>query len=307
MADNTTLNTMTGGDVIASDEIGGTYKVQRIKVGFGADGSYADVESTATNPLPVVTAEPTPGNTALTKAENAASAGGDVGIAAMVVRDDALTTLTPVDGDYTNLRVTSTGALWTQVTGTVTVDGSGVTQPISAASLPLPTGASTSALQTTGNTSLSTIAGAVTGTEMQVDVVASLPSGANTIGDVGLITRTSGGPTIFRSIDLDETEEQIKATAGQIYWIHAMNLSTGIRYLKVYNATAATVVVGTTTPVLTFPIPSTSGPSGAGFVFNIPQGIPFGTAITVAATTGVADADTGAPGANEVIVNIGYA
>lgn len=41
--------------------------------------------------------------------------------------------------------------------GVVSVDGSAVTQPVSAASLPLPTGASTSALQTTGNTSLSSI------------------------------------------------------------------------------------------------------------------------------------------------------
>lgn len=41
--------------------------------------------------------------------------------------------------------------------GALVVDGSGVTQPVSAASLPLPTGASTSALQTTGNTSLSNI------------------------------------------------------------------------------------------------------------------------------------------------------
>ena len=37
------------------------------------------------------------------------------------------------------------------------VDGSAVTQPISAVSLPLPTGASTSANQTTANTSLSSI------------------------------------------------------------------------------------------------------------------------------------------------------
>lgn len=43
------------------------------------------------------------------------------------------------------------------VSGRQPVDGSGVTQPISAASLPLPTGAATSALQTTGNTSLSSI------------------------------------------------------------------------------------------------------------------------------------------------------
>jgi len=43
--------------------------------------------------------------------------------------------------------------------GAAKVDGSGVTQPVSAASLPLPTGASTSALQTTGNSSLSSIDG----------------------------------------------------------------------------------------------------------------------------------------------------
>lgn len=45
------------------------------------------------------------------------------------------------------------------------------TQPVSLASVPLPTGAATSALQGTGNTSLATIAGAVAGTEIQVDVL----------------------------------------------------------------------------------------------------------------------------------------
>lgn len=122
---------------------------------------------------------------------------------------------------------------------------------------------------------------------------------------VTLAPHTAGGPTIFRSLDIDESEEEIKASAGQIYWIHAMNMVATARYLKFYNATAASVTVGTTTPVLTFPIPANST-TGAGFVFNIPQGIPFGTAISVACTTGVADNDTGAPGANDVIINIGY-
>jgi hypothetical protein len=138
--------------------------------------------------------------------------------------------------------------------------------------------------------------------------VTSIAAGSNLIGDVGISgARTSGGTTIFRSIDLDETEEQVKATAGQLYWIHATNQATAARYLKVYNATAANVTVGTTTPVLTFAIPTQGDSKGAGFVLGIPNGIAFGTAITVAATTGVADNDTGAPGANEVIVNLGYA
>lgn len=112
---------------------------------------------------------------------------------------------------------------------------------------------------------------------------------------------TTGGLTIFRSIDLDETEEEIKATAGQVYSIAAFNTNASARYLKFYNATAANVTVGTTTPVLTYYLPATGG-----FTIDIPCGYAFSTAITAAATTGVADNDTGAPGANEVIVNIGY-
>lgn len=63
----------------------------------------------------------------------------------------------------------------TQSTSPWIVDGSAVTQPVSAASLPLPTGASTSALQTTGNSSLSSIDGkvpanlTVTATRLLVD------------------------------------------------------------------------------------------------------------------------------------------
>ncbi len=50
MVDNTTLNTGTGGDVIASDDIGGV-KYPRTKLIFGADGvNSGDVS--ATNPLP---------------------------------------------------------------------------------------------------------------------------------------------------------------------------------------------------------------------------------------------------------------
>ena len=50
MADNTELNSGTGGDTIATDEIGGI-KHQRVKVQHGADGSATDVS--AASPLPV--------------------------------------------------------------------------------------------------------------------------------------------------------------------------------------------------------------------------------------------------------------
>ncbi len=60
----------------------------------------------------------------LGKVVDAAAGASDVGITALVVRDDALTTLTPADGDYTHLRVSSTGALHCTVGNTVTVTGS---------------------------------------------------------------------------------------------------------------------------------------------------------------------------------------
>ena len=120
-------------------------------------------------------------------------------------------------------------------------------------------------------------------------------------------TAISGGTAFYKNIDVDESEDQVKATAGQVYWIHAINLSAVVLYLKLYNATAANVTVGTTVPDLTFPVPSNGGTDGAGFVLPIVNGIEFDTAITIAATTGIADGDSGAPGANEVIVNLGYA
>lgn len=127
---------------------------------------------------------------------------------------------------------------------------------------------------------------------------------ANTAGTV---VDPIGPSTIFRSIDIDETEEEVKATAGTLYWLHAMNLTASKRYLKFYNATAASVTVGTTTPVMTFVIPTMGDTNGAGFVLNFGAGgISFSTAITVACTTGLADSDTGAPGANDVIINLGY-
>ena len=179
MADNTTLNSGSGGDVIATDEItdagvANGAKVQRVKIGVGTDNNYADISDS--NPLPIddaggtisvddgggaltvdgtVTADagtgpwpvtdnggsltvdgsvtlgansgtdigdvdvtsvvPGTAATSLGKAVDSVAGGTDTGIAALAVRDDSLTTLTPADGDYAPLRVSSTGAL--HVTG----------------------------------------------------------------------------------------------------------------------------------------------------------------------------------------------
>lgn len=115
----------------------------------------------------------------------------------------------------------------------------------------------------------------------------------------------TGGLSIFRSLDLDETEEDVKTSAGQVYGIWFTNTATSTRWLKFYNATAASVIVGTTVPVITLALPGNSSDDISG-VFSSAHGLAFDTAICVAATTGVADNDTGAPAANDVIVNIFY-
>jgi hypothetical protein len=118
----------------------------------------------------------------------------------------------------------------------------------------------------------------------------------------------AGGATPHKNLDVDETEDDITTSPGKLYWLHAVNLSNAKRYLKFYNATAANTSVGTTVPVLTFPIPTFADTNGAGFTINFGDvGVQFSTAICVAATTGFADNDTGAPGNNEVLINCGYA
>jgi hypothetical protein len=85
--------------------------------------------------------------------------------------------LTSIDGKVpANLTVTSTRLL---------VDGSGVTQPVSATALPLPTGAATAARQDTGNTSLGNI---------DVDLGAPADAAATTdTGTFGLIALVKRG------------------------------------------------------------------------------------------------------------------
>jgi hypothetical protein len=104
MADNTTLNTGSGGDVIATDDLttlnGGAvsgFKVQRVKVGYGSDASLRDVDSS--NPLPALLGAE--------RAEDAAHSDGHTGIMALGVRNYAGA---GTDGDYSAFNVDSVGA-----------------------------------------------------------------------------------------------------------------------------------------------------------------------------------------------------
>jgi hypothetical protein len=250
--------------------------------------------------------------TNIAKAEDVASADADVGVPAMAVRKATPANTSNADGDYEFIQM-SAGRLW--------VDPSGVTLTVASHAV---TNAGTFAVQESG-------------TQVQADDAAFTPATSKIVmagfeadetatdsvdeGDGGAARMTldrkiivtpyahaaAGGATPFYNLDVDESEDAIKASAGKLMSLIAINRSTGVRYLKLYNDTTANITVGSSTPVMVIPLPTTGGTLGAGMALPIPScGIQFSAAITIAATTGFADNDSGAPGTNDVIVSGAY-
>lgn len=208
MADNTTLNAGSGGDVIATDDIAGV-KHQLVKIEYGAADSATPVSTS--NPLPVTLANtgsnatavkvdgsavtqpvsdgsgsltvdnagtfsvqvssniPGTGATNLGKAEDAAHSSGDTGVLALGVRQDTLASSTSADGDYAALKVSAAGRLYVDAAITSGA-GSGGTSVADAATF------------TRGTTSETPVGGVVE---------TSAPTLTN--GQAGALSLTTGG------------------------------------------------------------------------------------------------------------------
>lgn len=80
------------------------------------DMDYTPIATDAAGRVKIGSMVPGTSATTLGKAVDNSAGATDTGIAPLAVRDDALTTLTPVDGDYVQLRTDSTGRLWTSAT-----------------------------------------------------------------------------------------------------------------------------------------------------------------------------------------------
>lgn len=268
MADNVAV-TAGSGTSIATDDVSGV-QYQRVKISDGTADSSTHLKVCA---------------------EDAAHSSGDTGLMSLAVRKDTAAALADTDGDYQPLITDANGRLHvvaTAATSSNVVDDAAFTPASSQVSMV-----------------------GYTADESSTDSVDEGDGGAArmTLDRKQIVTHyphTAGGCAIFRSLDLDETEEDVKTSAGQVYGLWFTNTATSTRWLKFYNATAANVTVGTTTPVLTVGLPGNSSDDITGLFSNGGVGIAFDTAICVAATTGVADNDTGAPSANDVIVNIFY-
>ena len=118
-------------------------------------------------------------------------------------------------------------------------------------------------------------------------------------------TTGSNGTTPYKLISLATTNANVvKASGGNLYSIVAIGLTSTVRYLKLYNkATAPTV--GTDIPLMTIPVPANT--QGAGIAIPFSMGVNFPLGIALAITSGLADNNTGAILANDVVVNLTYA
>lgn len=160
-------------------------------------GHLASIDSKLTSPLAV---------TGTVTATNAAN--GSAGATAP-------TQATQVAGsDGTNLQVLKVSSA-----GVLSVDNSANTQPISAVSLPLPTGGATSALQSTGNSSLSSILSALQGTlstsvtNLPASQTVNQATGSNlhTVIDSGALTANIG---TTNGVALDTSIQALQVAQG---------------------------------------------------------------------------------------------
>ena len=158
-----------------------------------------------------------------------------------------------VGGEYVfpTYLVTSDGTALSTSNPLHVTPGTGATWAVSAASLPLPSGAATAANQSTGNGHLATLAGAVSGSEVQVDVL-TMPT--VTISDGGSSVTVDGSVTVSGTITANI------GTVGTLAVESGGNLAAAATSL----ATLAGAVSGTEVQVDVLTLPTVTVSDGGG-------------------------------------------
>lgn len=233
------------------------------------------------------------------------------GTVALAARDDALSTLTPVEGDAIHLRTNNRGALWVKHDSTLDVTQSGLWEVDLGSNNDVTIGGSLSPLGTT-TYSEGVTSGLIVAPAFRNDTMASLVSTDNELAPLqvnssgALYTQTtphtSGGCSVSRDLSCTDTLNDAKASACNVYGVFVTNSNAAVRYLKLFNEQGVNVTLGVDTPVMTIPIP----PSDSGVYLSFPHGIEFSTACSYACTTEQGDAGTTGAAANEVVAHVFY-
>lgn len=145
------------------------------------------------------------------------------------------------------------------------------------------------AVHTTGDTGVAVLAvrddtlNATSGTEGDYEMFHTTAEGALWVTQAPSITNgwaTFNATSGDGSTALTNTAQQVKATVGTVGGWYIYNPNATATYVNFYNATSASVTVGTTNQQMVICIPATAG---ANVEFG--NGITFATAISISATT----------------------
>jgi hypothetical protein len=352
MADNVTLNLMTGGSVVAADDISSVF-FQRIKLVHGADG-VNDGDVSTSNGLPVSLLA---GSAAIGKlAANSGVDIGDVDVMSIAAGDNNIGNVDIVTVPADPFGANADAAVAAGATGSIQAKLRRATQGLEDLKSLIVLAAGANAIgklaansgvdigdvdvtsiaagdNNIGNVDIVTVpadpfganadaavsAGATGSIQAKLrsisrDLVAnivlaaganaigklaansgvdigdvdvmSIAAGTNLIGDVDIQPRTTGGWSVgmFTSGDtftaLTNSAQVVKGSAGKFGGYYIYNPNSSATYVLLYDVAAAGVTVGTTTPKLVFCIPATSGAN-----LELLAGIPFGTAMAIAAAT----------------------
>ena len=267
MADNISISAGTGTDV-ATDQVTGTLEhCQIVKLAYSADGVKTLVTVDANGMLVDLG-----GNNNVTVDSGAITAtlAAETTKVIGTVNVAAAQTITAT-GPVTDTEIRATPL---PVSGTVTATGPVTDTEIRATALPV----SLASVPSHAVTNAGTFATQATPT-----------------------TATSGGPTTYHLVSAATTNlTNIKASAGQLYGWYIYNSNAAARKVAFHNV-SGTPTAGASI-YFTLVIPATSGAN----VF-LPHGIPFSIGIAISTVTGLADTDTAAVAANDLIINLWYA
>ena len=177
------------------------------------DGDYVGLRVNSTGALHV-----TGGGGGTEYTEDVATANPIVGSATLMERDDVLSAVTPAEADWIGLRGTAEGALWTQDfnSDAILADTTAIL-------------ADTAAM----DTNLATLAGAVAGTEIQVDIVSGASSGTEYTEDAVKSGNTSG---VAGMMVRDDVLGGVTPIAGD--WIPQFGTAEGALWTQDFNSDA---------------------------------------------------------------------
>jgi hypothetical protein len=118
-----------------------------------------------------------------------------------------------------------------------------------------------------------------------------------------LVTQTpavSGGCSKFHLVSAGTTNAtNVKASAGQLFGWRAFNTNAATRYVKLHNS-SGTPTAGASV-VETIAVPAGGGSNG---LFD--TGVAFSTGIAITMVTGIADSDSAAVAANDLVLDLYY-